>query len=71
VLGLYNTKVIQSFLRVVSPTLDYHEGPLGNTPVLLKENENVNLNVTRNIQMSKTDWDSFETSWDFKRSPLA
>lgn len=23
-----------------------------------------------NILLSKSDWDSFETSWDFKRHPL-
>lgn len=69
-LGLYNTPVIQCFLQMVSPTLDYHEGPLGKTPVIIKPNEKIEQIVGRNINLSRNDWDSFETSWDFKRHPL-
>lgn len=69
-LGLYNTPVIQCFLQMVSPTLDYHEGPLGKTPVIIKPNETINHLVAKNIELSRCDWDSFETSWDFKQHPL-
>lgn len=30
----------------------------------------VNKKVLENVTLSKKDWDSYETSWDFKRSPL-
>lgn len=70
VLGLYNTKVIQMFLSVVSPTLDYHEGPLGRTPILIKDNKDIDWLVDECIHSSKEDWDSFETSWDFTTHPL-
>ena len=70
VLGLYNTKVIQLFLSVVSPTLDYHEGPLGRTPILIKNNKDIDWIVDECVHDSKDDWDSFETSWDFKVHPL-
>ena len=69
-LGLYNTSVIQSFLQMVSPTLDYHEGPLGKTPVIIKQSEEIDQIVRENITLSHNDWDSYETSWDFKRNPL-
>ena len=69
-LGLYNTPVIQCFLQMVSPTLDYHEGPLGKTPVIIKTNEEIEQLVERNIGLSRNDWDSFETSWDFQHHPL-
>ena len=69
-LGLYNTPVIQSFLQMVSPTLDYHEGPLGKTPVIIEPSEQIGRTVCDNIALSKNDWDSFETSWDFQRHPL-
>ena len=69
-LGLYNTPVIQSFLQMVSPTSDYHEGPLGKTPVIIKPNEKKEKLVEKNINLSRNDWDSFETSWDFQRHPL-
>ena len=69
-LGLYNTSVIQSFLQMVSPTLDYHEGPLGKTPVIIKQSEEIDQIVRENITLSHNDWDSYETSWDFMRNPL-
>ena len=70
VLALYNTKVMQQFLAVVSPTLDYHEGPLGRTPILLEDNSEID-EITKNcITISKNEWDSFENSWDYKGHPL-
>ena len=70
VLALYNTKVMQQFLAVVSPTLDYHEGPLGRTPILLEDNSEID-EITKNcITISKNEWDSFENSWDYKVHPL-
>lgn len=71
-LGLYNTKVMQEYLKIVSPTLDYHEGPLGKTPVIVdKENiSHVDRIVLSNIEHSSKDWDKFENSWDFKKHPL-
>lgn len=69
-LGLYNSKVIQLFLGIVSPTLDYHEGPLGRTPVILKPSEDIEIIVNQNIEMSKADWDYFEFSWEFSKHPF-
>ena len=70
VLALYNTKVMQEFLQVISPTLDYHEGSLGRTPILLENNSHINEISNDCVDMCKSDWDSFETSWDFKEHPL-
>lgn len=69
-LGLYNSKVMQSYLAIVSPTLDYHEGPLGKTPVIIQLSSEVDNLVEESINISKNDWDAFETSWDFQRHPL-
>ena len=69
-LALYNTPVIQEYLKILSPTLDYHEGPLGKTPVIIKQGLNIDEKVDINISLSKSDWDSFETSWDFTIHPL-
>ena len=70
VLALYNTCVIQNFLAVVSPTLDYHEGPLGRTPIILNNDKIVRELAKKCVEYSMSDWDSFETSWDFKQHPL-
>ena len=60
---------MQSF---ISPTLDYHEGPLGKIPVLTDETlaSDIALSTDECTDISKTDYDSFEISWDFKRHPL-
>jgi len=72
ILGLTNSKIINIVARVISPTLDFHEGPVGKLPIILDENarEKVEKLVKDNIDIAKEDWDSFETSWDFAKHPL-
>jgi len=72
-LGLLNCKIVEKVLLILSPTLDYHEGPLGKIPVIIDDKckEKINNIVLWNVKESKIDWDSFETSWDFQVHPLA
>lgn len=72
ILGLTNSKVINIVARVISPTLDFHEGPVGKLPIILDENVRGKVEelVKDNIEIAKEDWDSFETSWDFITHPL-
>jgi hypothetical protein len=67
-----NTKVVMKILEVVAPTINYQCGDIANIPVLINKEivQYVNENVKQNITLSRTDWDAFETSWDFKRHPL-
>ena len=70
--GLLNSCVSRLFLRFVSPTLDFNCGyvrkiPYGKKP---EQEEKVTEIVRDSIQCSRLDWDSYETSWDFKRNPL-
>ena len=71
-LGLTNTGIVSIILSVLSPTLDFHEGPLGKVPTILDCNyiNKVSNVVEESICISKTDWDSYETSCDFKHHPL-
>ncbi|PGY09136.1 BREX-1 system adenine-specific DNA-methyltransferase PglX [Bacillus sp. AFS031507] len=69
-LGLLNTKVIQSFLRLISPTLDYNPGSISKLPIYLVNDNLVKEKVIENIAISKGDWDSFEVSWDFLSHPI-
>ena len=71
-LALLNTKVVDEILTVINPTLNYGAGSVGNIPVVFSNNkEDVVTKLTReNTDFSRIDWDSFETSWDFKRHPL-
>ncbi|MPQ42517.1 BREX-1 system adenine-specific DNA-methyltransferase PglX [Clostridium tarantellae] len=61
--GILNTKVIQKMINVVSPTLNYSAGPISSIPILIKSSKDIDSLVYKNINVSKNDWDSFETSW--------
>lgn len=73
-LGALNSSPAMRFLSILCPTLDFHEGPVGRVPVTdaidASTQQDICNTVDNCISTSKNDWDSFETSWDFKRSPL-
>lgn len=69
-MGDMNSKCNNEFLKVMAPTIDYNPGPVSKAPVRIGHTDTVDLIVQHNISLSKTDWDSFETSWDFKKHPL-
>ena len=69
-LGLMNCKITSQALSVLSPTLDFHEGPMLKVPIILNDDNIIDDIVSENIECAKSDWDSFETSWDFKKHPL-
>ena len=71
-LGLLNSKVSTRFLKFISPTVDYKVGDIASIPdCIKKENEPQILKfVDSSVDISKVDWDSFETSWGFSRHPL-
>ncbi|UVT18289.1 MAG: BREX-1 system adenine-specific DNA-methyltransferase PglX (plasmid) [Nitrospira sp.] len=69
-LGYANSTLVNQFLQALSPTLDFHEGPIGNLPVIpIRSHAQQNL-VAECISISRADWDNFETSWDFRDQPL-
>ena len=69
-LGLMNSSLVNELQTILSPTLDYHEGPLGKLPILNDHAIAVRPAVTDCGRISQSDWDSQETSWDFKRHAL-
>lgn len=67
-----NSKSAQVILKLLSPTINLQIADVIRMPFLYdyaKDNEILNF-VDRNINLSKCDWDSFETSWDFQKHPL-
>jgi type II restriction/modification system DNA methylase subunit YeeA len=72
ILGYLNSVVSAEILRVISPTVNYNENHIGSVPIMIdnEQKNEVDDLVTHNIALSRADWDSFETSWDFKRHPL-
>lgn len=72
VLGYLDSVVSSYVLSILSPTLGFEAGYLANLPVIIEADRitTVEDTVKDNIDLSRTDWDAFETSWDFKRHPL-
>jgi Eco57I restriction-modification methylase len=67
-LGLLNSPVTKYGLRALNPTMNLNPGNLADLPFL---NESGATEVARQLeQASKSDWDAYETSWDFTTLPL-
>ena len=69
-MGLFNTKVGEYYLSMISPTLNLQVGDVKKIPLIIKEKESVLDIIGKNLLLSKSDWDSYETSWDFVTHPL-
>lgn len=67
-----NSKVAMLILEVLSPTLNYEGSHIAALPVESQQADNpeIEMKATECVEISKEDWDSFETSCDFKRHPL-
>lgn len=66
--AMLNTNVAFGYLNLLNPTLSFQKGDLEKIPTKLPSSK---LEVaSRSIIISKKDWDSRETSWDFEKSPL-
>ncbi|MDO7203425.1 hypothetical protein Q5M85_03475 [Paraclostridium bifermentans] len=70
--ALLNSSITVEFLKILAPTLDFNQGPIGKIPLIIerKDTDEIDNIVGKNINISKKDWDSFETSWDFKKHPI-
>ena len=82
---LYNTNTLkyvlafltslgEKYLTFINPSMSTQVGDIGILPLLITENlevvENINNLVIKNLNISKEEWDSRETSWDFEKLSL-
>lgn len=65
IIAYLNSKLFSKLVGYVCPTLDFRFGTIQKLPDL-----SINVGMEQNVELCKVDWDSFETSWDFKRHPL-
>jgi type II restriction/modification system DNA methylase subunit YeeA len=72
ILGFLGSKLTNEFLYVLNPTMNYQVGNVRSLPIIneIFNNEEISSIVSSNICISKTDWDSFETSWNFLKHPI-
>ena len=67
-----NSKIASFYMGFLSPTLDFNQGAMAKIPFVQEPESKQHIEELskNNVEISKTDWDSFETSWDFQRHPL-
>lgn len=72
IIGFMNSAIAMYYLKAMSPTMNFESGQIANVPIIKDENQYniVSTFVNANIEESKQEWDSFETSWNFKKHPL-
>ncbi|MGX1983229.1 Eco57I restriction-modification methylase [Thermolongibacillus altinsuensis] len=66
------SKLSFKFLQYINPTLNFQVGNIGDLPIVFNEKEKSEIDrlAIQNINISKNDWDFFETSWNFKQHPF-
>ena len=71
-LGLLNSHLSALFLKTLNPTLNFQVGDLKRIPIIGLELLKSRLKqiITDLVESAKSDWDSYETSWDFTLLPI-
>lgn len=67
-LGFLNSIVANHIMKIINPTIHQSVGYMIMEPIL--ETSLTDRIVKNSIKLAKQDWDAFETSWDFQKSPL-
>ena len=74
VLGFFNSKVCELFLRAQNPTVNIQSGDIDNLPYVGKwlkdKSQDISVAIEKAVGLAKSDWDAYETSWDFTVLPL-
>ena len=69
-LAFLDSCVAQLYLNAINATMHYLVGNISALPIIYQENETIDSLAKTNVSLSRTDWDSFENSWDFQHHPL-
>lgn len=72
ILALLGSSIADMYLHICNPTFNFQVGDIKNIPVIFSNKYKTKIDklVQQNISISRTDWDTFENSWDFKVLPL-
>lgn len=73
VIGLMSSSTYRALIKLINPTINFPPGYLESVPLIKATSDSslyVKDLVQKNISLSRADWDSYETSWDFAELPL-
>ena len=69
-MAFLNSNVAFFYLQMLNPTTTFQVGNIGSLPLVYEKADIINSTAQVCVALSKCDWDSFETSWDFQTHPL-
>ncbi|MGI2226507.1 BREX-1 system adenine-specific DNA-methyltransferase PglX [Shewanella frigidimarina] len=70
-IGLLNTPATIYFAELLNPTAVLNPGEIKKIPLIVNESYKTKSGIERAVSIAKSDWDSYEISWDFNSSPLS
>jgi len=68
--GFLTSKLTKTLITILNPTMNYQVGDIQKLPIIMSVFDKVEYQWEVIIAISKADWDSYETSWDFSTLPL-
>ena len=69
-LAVLNSKIVECLIPILNPTLNVTPLVVKKLPYVSDNSAQITSTVDDCVGCAKTDWDSYETSWEFKRNPL-
>ena len=71
-LAFFNSPISTELLKIINPTITFTRGSIASVPIqqISLQGKEISLITSRCILLSRADWNQYETSWDFERSPL-
>lgn len=69
-LAIYNTHIVEFYIKFLNPTMITQAGDVNRIPICNETPNNTDTIVNECVEISKSDWDSHETSRDFETNPL-
>jgi type II restriction/modification system DNA methylase subunit YeeA len=68
--GLLNSKIMDKIMEIISPTLHFNVGAVASVPIKFEKKEILTETIKSNVNISKIDWDTKETSWSYNENEL-
>ncbi|WP_019240975.1 MULTISPECIES: BREX-1 system adenine-specific DNA-methyltransferase PglX [Bacillus] len=67
-LGILNSKITQRFLKIINPTMNYQIRDIELLPIKgIEKKKEIGTLVSELVEIYKEEWDSYESSWNFKK----
>ena len=70
ILAFLNSAVSSNIIKIINPTINLNIKDVMLMPLRIEKKDETTEKSNICISLAKKDWDSYETSWNFKRNPL-